>query len=357
MPGRDVATGGLSQGAQPVHGGVGFPDAFVARFTPNLQQRLQATYLGGTGSDSANAMVIHPVNGDVYITGFTRSQTTLPFRDPASGALTTGTQPWGGGTSDAFVAWLDASLVRAYQSTFFGGSSDDEVNAIGVHFATGDVYVAGITTSVDTPGRNTGSGGQSTGAQSALNASREGFVARINSTLSQLVQSTYLGGAQDDQLKSLLVHPQNGEIYVAGYSNSLDWPAVSVASGGVSSGAQSVRAFTYDAVVTRMTLDLAAGDLVPNALSFPGKFNVARSSVQTSFPAQITGVAGNVPVFVNGGNFAEFCLSSSAGCTCDVQAWGSAPATANNNQWACVRQVAPTFAPAQVKATLVVGGG
>lgn len=73
--------------------------------------------------------------------------------------------------------------------------------------------------------------------------------------------------------------------------------------------------------------------------------------------AQITGVRGNVPVPITGGNFTEFCVSRGAGCACDVQPFGNAPATLNNNQYVCVRQVAPAFTPGLNRATLVAGGG
>ena len=50
-------------------------------------------------------------------------------------------------------------------------------------------------------------------------------------------------------------------------------------------------------------------------------------------------------------------MSSSAGCGCDARAFAKAATTLNNNQYVCVRQVAPAFTPGQAKATLVVGGG
>ena len=100
-----------------------------------------------------------------------------------------------------------------------------------------------------------------------------------------------------------------------------------------------------------------SGDLVPDAFAFAPRLNVPLSSLQTSDSTQITGVLGNVPVSITGGNFAAFCVSSSAGCGCDVQPFGNNAATLNNNQYVCVRQVAPASTPAQAKTTLVVGGG
>lgn len=52
---------GSGAGAQPTFAGA--VDAFVARLNSGLTQLLQSTYLGGSGSDGANALAIHPENG------------------------------------------------------------------------------------------------------------------------------------------------------------------------------------------------------------------------------------------------------------------------------------------------------
>jgi IPTL-CTERM motif len=63
----------------------------------------QATYLGGTGTDEALALAIHPTTGDVYVAGITSSSN---FPDTAGGA-----QPASGGATDGFVARLTSSLA------------------------------------------------------------------------------------------------------------------------------------------------------------------------------------------------------------------------------------------------------
>ncbi len=64
---------------------------------------LQATYLGGSGTDEALALAIHPTSGDVYVAGFTTS-TNFP-------GTTGGAQAANGGGLDAFVARLTVGLV------------------------------------------------------------------------------------------------------------------------------------------------------------------------------------------------------------------------------------------------------
>ena len=65
---------------------------------------LQATYLGGSGTDEALALAIHPTSGDVYVAGFT---TSTNFPGTTGGAQAAN----GGGGVDAFVARLSSTLT------------------------------------------------------------------------------------------------------------------------------------------------------------------------------------------------------------------------------------------------------
>jgi muconolactone delta-isomerase len=202
-------------GAQANYGG-GFEDAFVARLNKELTQILQSTYLGGRHSDVAYALAIHPKTGEVYVAGYTRS---LNFPRTAGGAQA----KYGGAGSthilneDAFVARLNPELTQILQSTYLGGNGDDRVNALAIHPKTGDVYVAGLTESTNLP-KTTG------GAQRGSGGDIDAFVASLNSTLTRLLQSTYLGGNGDDRARNLTIHPTTGDIYVAGYTNSTNFP-------------------------------------------------------------------------------------------------------------------------------------
>jgi len=120
----------------------------VAKADPSLpvviDPILQSTYLGGSGSDWAYAIAIHPTTGDVYVAGVTYS---TDFPRTSGGA-----QASKGANSDAFVAKLDSTLTNpSFQSTYLGGSGDEAAYALAIHPTTGDVYVAGDTTSPDFP--------------------------------------------------------------------------------------------------------------------------------------------------------------------------------------------------------------
>jgi len=199
-------------GAQASSGG--FRDAFVARLNSSLTQILQATYLGGGGTDFANALAIHPSTGEVYVAGYTISD---DFPGTSGGA-----QASSGGWGDAFVARLNSSLTQILQATYLGGRNGDEANALAIHPTTGEVYVAGRTNSKNFP-KTTG------GAQASYVDWNDAFVARLNSSLTQILQATYLGGGNNDYAYALAIHPTTGDVYVAGETQSTNFPN---ASGG-----------------------------------------------------------------------------------------------------------------------------
>ncbi|MBK7472260.1 MAG: hypothetical protein IPI73_18270 [Betaproteobacteria bacterium] len=217
--------------------------------------------------------------------------------------------------------------------------------ALFVHPATGDVYAVGETSS--TAGTLTGTGN---GAQPAYGGGTDAFVARFNSKLTVLVQSTYLGGSGYDRAWALAVHPQTSEVIVAGQS-AAGFPVSPNATqpdfGGVG-----------DAFVVRHSLDLRGNDPLPDPLTFAPKLNVPPGSLQTSDPAQITGLSGPVPISILGGALAQYCIATSANCgACNVAPFTAAPGTIANNQYVCVRQFAPATVPGVTELKLAAGGG
>ena len=325
----------------------GVSHAFITRFNAALTSPvLQSTFLGGSGGERALGLAIHPFTGEVYMAGVT-SSTDLP-------GTTGGSQPARAGVAgsdDGFVARFNAALTRRQQVTYLGGADVEQLNALAIHPATGDIYVAGTTASNDLPGAP---GGAQSSKVSVGFAVFDAFVSRLSPSLTgPVLQSTYMGGASEDYATALAIHPTSGEVYIAGHSTSTDLPV----TGG---GAQATKVGPVamnDAFISRFSLDLASGLKVPAAFAFAPKLNVPLNSLQGSNGVQITGVTGNVPVSIVGGNFAQFCVSSSVGCGCDVQAFGNVATTMNNSQHICVRQVAPANVPALTKTTLVVGGG
>jgi len=225
-------------------------DAFVARLNSDLTQIFQSTYLGGSDSDHARALAIHPQTGEVYVAGYTNSKDFPKTTGGAQARKRAYTNP--------FVARLNSDLTKILQSTYLGGSEWDEAYSIAIHPQTGDVYVAGVTVSKDFPKTTGGAQPKCNECSDALR-SYDAFVARLNSNLTQILQSTYLGGSDSDLAYALAIHPQTGEIYVAGYTLSSNFPKTAGGAQAECNECVASRAGgSGDAFVARLTADLAA---------------------------------------------------------------------------------------------------
>jgi hypothetical protein len=219
------------KGAQPLSGG-GDGDAFVARVASTPTILIQATYLGGSGSDEARSVVVHPSTGDIYVAG---STTSTNFPGAPGGA-----QAAGGVGFDAFIARLPSTLTSLTQATYLGGTFDDVANALAIHPATGDIYAAGTTNSTNFPG--------TVGGVQPVNGG--GGNGDGSSTLSALTQATYLGGGFEDMIFTLAIHPATDHVFVAGATGSTDLP-------GTTGGAQPAARGEGGAFVARLTSNLA----------------------------------------------------------------------------------------------------
>ena len=175
---------------------------------------LASTFLGKASYEMAQAIALDAA-GNVYVTGFTNSS-DFP--------TTTGAYDLSyNGTRDVFVSKISGDLTQLLASTFLGGSNDDESQAIALD-ASGNVYVSGITYSSDFPATlgaydasKNSSGGTST---------NDVFITKISGDLTQLLASTYLGGGGDDFVYALRLDNM-GNVYVAGFTKSGDFPTTS----------------------------------------------------------------------------------------------------------------------------------
>ncbi len=134
--------------AQPTFGG-GAMDGFVAKLDRSGFILLFSTFLGGSGDDSVNDVVLTNA-GMPFVTGTTAS-TNFPVRP---GAFKTTGPAFGSGTRDSFVAALNASGKSLYYSSYLGGSHNTVGNGITLDPAW-NAYVVGTTADTDftvTPG-------------------------------------------------------------------------------------------------------------------------------------------------------------------------------------------------------------
>ncbi len=249
----------------------GGQDVFVAKLSPDGTQLIYATYLGGSGDDTAAGIAIDGL-GNAYVVGVSGSSnfpiTAGAYRAVPTGVFVAKLSPAGtqllysttiddgaprgiavdgggnayvcGGTAsvsfpvtagalqtakrlnrDAFITKVNSSGSALIYSTFLGGDGDDTANAIAVD-PLGNAYVAGT---VDV----TGAGFPFTpGAFRTAWENGEAFVAKINAAGSALVFSTFLGGSSSDSAAAIAVDSE-GAAYVGGNTSSTDFPVTAAA--------------------------------------------------------------------------------------------------------------------------------
>ena len=215
---------------------------FLIRFDPSLTSSPGVRYFFEPSSNDILGVAVDPQSGDVVFTGWTHDLGLDGGAQPHPGGGPTGT--------DAYVLRVDPALTTILKATYLGGSENDYGYAIAIHPGNGDVYVIGQTYSADFPGTTNG-------AQALLVLRKEGFVARLDSTLTHIAQSTYLGAAGDDMPLAMVIHPASGEILVAGATFSEDFPKARHGAEATYAGGDVL--FGGDGFVSRLTPSLLDG--------------------------------------------------------------------------------------------------
>ena len=185
----------------------GDSDAFVSKLDSTLSSLLASTFIGGSMDDASNSIALDS-SGNVYITGETIS-TDYP--------TVSGYDSSHNGSDDAFVSKLDSTLSSLLASTLIGGNSSDIAWDITLDNST-NVYITGDTYSTDYP--------TVSGYDSSHNGSDDAFVSKLDSTLSSLSASTFIGSSDDEQSFAIILDNARN-VYITGYTNSTDYPTVS----------------------------------------------------------------------------------------------------------------------------------
>ena len=192
--------------------------AFVAKLDASGSKLTFVTYLGGSGASDIVHGIALDSGGNIYAAGTTGAAdfpVTAPFTHTGVGT---------DGNSGAFLVKLDPAGAHAAYSAVLGGtapiagSAFSGATAVAVD-SLGSAYIAGFTTATNFPTANA--------AQPQLAGNTDGFLAKVDTTGSQLVYSTYLGGSGNEQVYGLAV---DGALrsYVVGETLSVDFPATTL---------------------------------------------------------------------------------------------------------------------------------
>ena len=184
----------------------GSTDVFVTKFNSGGTALVYSTYLGGSSSDYPYGGIAVDSSGCAYVMGYTNSSNfpTTP------GAWDTSYY-----NTDLFVTKFNSAGTALVYSTFLGGSSSEYgYGGIAVD-SSGCAYVTGYTSSTDFPITSGAIGSYSNG---------DVFITEINVTGTSLNYSTYLGGSSSEYPYGGIAADSRGNIWVAGYTGSSDFP-------------------------------------------------------------------------------------------------------------------------------------
>ncbi len=174
-----------------------------------------STYFDGSGQAVATGIATDSL-GNVIVAGYT---TTF---DIAAGAMTFGVPQRTG----AFVAKFSPNGSQLLFLTYIGGTLDTRAFAVAVD-KYNNVYIAGQTSAANFP--------TSKAVQPALSGQQDAFVTELNSTGSQIVFSTYLGGNRSQQAYGIAID-RLGDVYVAGDTVSANFPMVKAVQPAIGGG-------------------------------------------------------------------------------------------------------------------------
>lgn len=304
-----------TSGSYQLNFGAGVYDVLLCKFSNNGNNLLFYTYLGGTSADAPLSLVCN-ANNDIFILGVTGSMAfpTSPgaFQPAHAGGTPVNatnfsiTNDFGAG-SDLFITKLNSTGTILLGSTYLGGSGNDGLSlsngGLNHNYAdqfrgeivldnSGNPYIASCTKSANFPTQGA--------FQSGLQGTQDAVVCKFNSTLTNMLFGSYLGGTGTEAGYSLQLNTAN-EIYITGGTTSSDFP---VTPGVVKS--------TYGGNIDGFLTRISVGGAILNSTyigttSYDQSYNVQLDNANNPYVlGQTTGaypVTGGVYSNPNSGQF------------------------------------------------------
>ncbi len=205
------------------HNSPGIMDVAYVKLRADGSGLLYSTFVGGSNVEQSRNSIAVDSAGALYSTGYTNS----PDFPTTTGAFQRSLR----GGHDAFIFKLSPNGSQLVFSTLFGGSGNDEGFAKAQVHSDGSVYFGGTTRSTDLPVSPSAFQRTYGGDTNALSWHGDAFVARINSTGTALIFSTYLGGSSGDELSvnDGFAIDSSGRAIVIGNTTSSNFPVTASA--------------------------------------------------------------------------------------------------------------------------------
>ncbi len=267
---------------------------FFQRAAVSAPSLLFASTLGGSQSDTIRAIATDAAQ-NIYVVGETYSP-DFPGAGTSSAARRAG---------DAFVVKLNSSGTQILYSVVLSGAGYDSARAVAVD-PIGNAYITGVTTSADFP--------VTVGAFQRSLASpglEDAFVAKL-SPAGVVTYATFLGGNSSD-LGYAIAIDQSGAAYVAGSTNSVNFPVTGSAAQRSFKGSSDCfvakldpvgAALLYSSYLGGENIDVCKGI----AVDASGAAFVTGTTISTGFP-----VASALRSSLSGGSDAFLTKLSPAG--------------------------------------------
>jgi hypothetical protein len=210
-------------------------DSFVSKLDSQGNSLVYSTYLGGSSNDYNGGIAIDS-SGNAYIAGYTSSN-NFPISNAFQSQKSSNTMS----SFDAYLTKLSPNGQNLTYSTYLGGNSPYGASNVAQSVTVdnnGDAFVVGSTDSPNFPTLNA--------LQPTLIGwpNNNAFITEFNTSGDGLIFSTFLGG-HNNTSASKVVLGNDGYIYVAGGTQSVDFPVVDPVQASISGG--------QDAFVSRIT--------------------------------------------------------------------------------------------------------
>jgi gliding motility-associated-like protein len=221
-------------GAYDVSFNGGQTDVVLSKYNADGTAMIFSTFLGGDASETPHSLIVDD-NNELYILGATSSMNFPTIGTAYQTSFSGGTSMVVDGVSfingsDIFITRLNVAGTTLLGGTYYGGSSTDGISnaSTDIAFNYGDqlrgeimvddqsnIYISSTTQSNDIPIAG--------GVQAALSGQQDAIIAKFNSQCTNLIWSTYLGGAGLESGNSIKLS-STGDLFVAGGTTSSNFP-------------------------------------------------------------------------------------------------------------------------------------
>ena len=184
---------------------------FVSKFTGSGNLQYSTYFYEASGSVTDVIAIAVDSTGSAYVTGVALSDGTFPIT--STGICDPSISTWI--CNFAFVSKFDPTGTTLLYSTFLGPNNNAVPQAIALD-SNNDAYVLGVTSS--------GSFSTVTGIEN-FSKGNDVLLVKIDAAATTQLFATYLGGSGDDQPgPGALALDGSGNVYVAGFTDSTDFP-------------------------------------------------------------------------------------------------------------------------------------